>query len=200
MNYRKVYFRLNSSYKWGSGFSNEESVLFTKETRELFLNDGWTIKESSISNACDEFVKDKQCLYCHPQSISGAVLETNIEKIETLLKNFKGKSFYYSNTDIYEIVFDYDDTQILEILKERRNEIETELLKLLTTKRKNSFVVVNLFDFADKFKIKTITEHIGSSSSDINQIYIREILAELINSGKIETAETKHGLGYRTVK
>jgi hypothetical protein len=199
MKYKSVYFRINSSYEWGKGFSNEELALFIEEVRELFLYNGWELKYETSSNASDTFTKGKQELYCHPQSFSGAVIEEQIPVIEKMLKDFNGVSFRYKSTDIYETLFDYTPEQCLEILESKRNEIESELLGAYKTKRKNLFRQISFFDFAHKFKIKTIDNHIGASSMDVNQGFVNEIFQTLLKTGKIQSAQTRNGVAYKTV-
>ena len=198
MEFREVYFRLDSSYRWGSGQSQEDNQLFVKETRELFVQNGWEVKEPSICGGCDEFIKAKQRLYAHPMDLSGEALTEEIPIIEEILKNNNCQSFKLRKVDIYEILPDYDEEKVLELLNEKAQEIEDSLLSELKTKRKNLFRYFSIFDFASKYKISTISNHIVESSSDPNQRFIRDLFLRLLTEGKIIEGNTRVGKAYRS--
>jgi len=206
-NYKKVYFRIHTPMyynpKYGLGFSTpEDATLFDKTITELFLNDGWTIKEKKFKDSCNRVVKDKQELYLHPQSISGVVLEENIPHIEQLLSN--SSIFKFEKTDIYEDVFDITDEEYINILKSKQNEIEQNILAVYKTKRKNLYITdtwTPLIKVLDRYRIKRLSNYSGViSSSNIDVKYITELFENLIKQNKIVTAKTKYGLGYRTNK
>jgi hypothetical protein len=205
--YKEVYFRINTpSYyrsKYGVGFeSPEDGALFQKTVTDLFLNDGWAIKvERNSSGHCNTITKDKQELYLHPQSISGVVLEENIPAIENILSG--NNLFKFGKTDIYEDVFDLTYEEYLNILKSKQPEIEQAILRTYATKRKNLFVTdtwTPLNNVLDKYRIKRLSHYIGViSSSDPDVQWICGLFENLVNEGKIVTAKTKHGTGYRSV-
>ena len=105
--FKRAYFRINTpSYyknKYGVGFENQESRdCFENYVTELFLNDGWELKDKGTSSGCAEVTKDKQELYLHPQSFSGVILEENIKHIEELLSN--NDLFEFKRTDSFSPV------------------------------------------------------------------------------------------------
>lgn len=61
-NYKKVYFRIRTPMyynpEYGLGFSTpDDAMLFDKTIAELFLNDGWTVKEKKFKDSCNRVVK-----------------------------------------------------------------------------------------------------------------------------------------------
>lgn len=206
-NYKRVYFRICTPMyynpKYGLGFSTpEDAMLFDKTIAELFLNDGWAVKEKKFKDSCNRVVKNKQELYLHPQSVSGVVLEENIPHIEQLLSN--SNIFKFEKTDIYEDVFDITDEEYINILKSKQNEIEQDILAVYKTKRKNLYITdtwTPLNKVLDKYRIKRLSNYSGViSSSNIDVRYITEVFENLVKQNKIVIANTKHGKGYRTNK
>lgn len=205
-NYKKVYFRINTplyyNSKYGVGWGTlEDGELFKKTITDLFINSGWEIKKERFNGGCNTITKDKQELYLHPQEVSGVVIVENIPAIEKLLSN--GDLFKFEKTDIYEDVFDITDEEYIDILKSKQTEIEQAILKTYTTKRKNLFVTSTwtpLNNILDKYRIKRLSHYIGVySSSNADVQWISELFESLVNEGKITTAQTKHGIGYRSV-
>lgn len=207
-NYKNVYFRIHTPMyynpKYGVGFTTPgDADLFHKSITELFLNDGWEIKKERINiSCCNTMTKDKQELYLHPQSVSGVVLEENIPHIEQLLSN--SSIFKFEKTDIYEDVFDITDEEYINTLKSKQNEIEQDILAVYKTKRKNLYITdtwTPLNKVLDKYRIKRLSNYSGViSSSNIDAQYITELFENLVKQNKIVTANTKHGIGYRTNK
>lgn len=206
--YKQIYFRINTpSYypknqSW-VGFNNQEdSQQFHNTALNLFLNDGWKLKEDGYKGAgsCDRIMKDKQELYLHPQSFSGVVLEENIPYIEQLINN--SNVFKYERTDIYEDVFDITDEEYLSILESKKQYIEQDILETYKTKRSNLYITDTwscLNRVLDKYRIKRLSHYIGvisSSNKDVQYIY--EVFEKLVEQGEIIIASTKHGIGYRT--
>lgn len=204
--YKKVYFRIRTPMyynpKHGVGFTTPaDADLFHKSITELFLNDGWKIKKERINSGyCNTIIKDKQELYLHPQSVSGVVVEENIPYIEQLLSS--SNIFKFEKTDIYEDVFDITDEEYINILKSKQNEIEQDILAVYKTKRKNLYIIdtwTPLNKVLNKYRIKRLSHYSGViSSSNIDVQYIMELFENLVKQNKIVTANTKHGIGYRT--
>lgn len=205
--YKKVYFRIHTPiyYKssYGVGFNNDQDrSKFDTEAVNVFLNDGWEVKEPRTSGGCYTVSKDKQELYLHPQSFSGVILEKNIPYIEELLNN--NNVFRFEKTDIYEDVFDITDEEYLSMLESKRSSIELDLLELFKTKRSNLYKTSTMSvieKVLDQYRIKRLSHYIGVYSSDnIDWKFITDVFKELINTKRIVTATTKNGTGYRTDK
>lgn len=207
MNYKKVYFRINTpmyyNSKYGVGWgSPEEGQLFDVTIKNIFIKDGWRIKENEISDGCTTVINCKQELYLHPQSISGVVLIESIPHIEDLLSN--NDIFELERTDIYEDVFDITDDEYINLLKSKKEYIKQDILEACKTKRSNLYITDSwgvISNVTNKYRIKRLSNYIGVVSSDnIDIQYISELFESLVNKNKIITADTKHGIGYRTDK
>lgn len=204
--YKRVYFRINTpSYykrKYGIGFENQEAKdYFNSHATELFLSDGWEVKEKRTSGGCSEVIKDKQELYLHPQSFSGVVSEENIKYIEQLLSD--SSLFKFEKTDIFKEVFDLSDDEYISLLKSKQVEIEREILENYKTKRRNLYITdiwTPLQKVLDNYRIERLDHYVGVySSSDIDYQFILEIFEDLVKAKKIVTANCKSSPGYRTI-
>lgn len=205
--YKKVYFRIKTplySNPNGVGFSNDQDgQTFNTEALNIFLNDGWCLKNDKYksNNVCYRVTKDKQELHLHPQTFSGVIIEENIPYIEQLLSG--NKVFEHYHTDIYEEVFDITDEEYLNILKSKKKEIESDILEAYKTKRSNLYITSRspIEKVLNKYRIKRLTHHTGVySSSNIDWQYITDVFEGLVNEQKIVIAKTRHGIGYRTDK
>jgi hypothetical protein len=204
-NYKHVYFRINTpSYykaKYGVGFEDQNaSEVFDKAATNIFLNTGWQIKKEKYNGGCTGVIKDKQELYLHPQSFSGVVKGENIPEIEALLSN--SEMFKFERTDIYEDLFDMTDEEYINMLKEKTKEIRNDILKTFKTKKSNLYITdtwTPLQNVLKNYRVKRISKIYGMSSSDIDYLFMVELFENLINEGKIKTAQCQSGTGYRTV-
>jgi len=206
--YKEVYFRIETPMYYnnnGVGFKNQQdSESFHSKVLNIFLNDGWQLKEDKYKSngGCNKITKDKQELYLHPQSFSGIVLEENISYIEQLLSD--SNIFELRKTDIYEEVFDITDKEYLNILESKRQEIKLDIMEVYKTKRSNLYITNNMSQIKkvlDKYRIKRLSHYIGVySSSNIDWQYIADIFEGLVNEKKIISAQTRNGVGYRTDK
>lgn len=207
MKYKNVYFRISCPLyrgNWGIGFqSQEDKELFYKTVKDLFLNDGWEIKNKKYlsSSGCPRVIKNKQELYLHPDMFNGVVVEDNIQYIEQLIKTCGLLS--YRCADVYEEVFDITDEEYLKILESKQTQIKQDILTIYKTKRSNLYITdtwTPLNRVLNKYKIKRLSHFIGVvSSNDIDIQWIIQVFEKLINEGKIVTAECKNGTGYRTI-
>ena len=206
--FKNVHFRVETpSYynsKYGVGFDQEDREKFNAEVLNLFLNDGWQLKEEKYKSiwGCNRVIKDKQELYLHPQDFSGVVKVENIPYIEQLINS--STMFKLRCIDAYEEVFDITDEEYMNILKSKEKDIKQDLLETFKTKRSNLFIVdtwTAISRVLNKYKIKRLKSYIGVTSSDNADVqYFEELFKELISQGEIVTMGTKHGKGYRTRK
>jgi hypothetical protein len=205
-NYKHVYFRINSNnyyqQKEQEGLKDMEvTEAFHVDATNIFLNDGWEIKQKGYNCHCTTVTKDKQELYLHPNSFSGVVKKDNISHIENLIKN--SNILTHRNTDIYDDVFDLTDEEYINILQSKRPEIEKDILEAYKTKRKDLYKTNYscLEAVFKKYQIRRIKHYTSSySSSDIDYKYIESVFQNLIKENKILTAQTIRGTGYRTAK
>jgi len=203
--YKRVFFRINTpSYrtKNGIGFQGQDGKKFDNEAVNLFVNDGWDVKKRSDNGRCSTVTKAKQELYLHPDHFSGVAVKENIPHIEQVIKS--GKLFTPRWTDVYDEVFDMTDEEYLELLQSKKAEIEQDLLEKFQTKRSNLYITSSwngVNSVYSKHHLKRLSSYVGVySSSDPDWQFIEKIFNELVNEGRIVTAETKNGTGYRTNK
>ena len=102
-----------------------------------------------------------------------------------------------------EVLYDMTDEEYRGILDSKRDKIKEDLLECFNTKRKNLFVTDTcavVMNIKERYHIPRLHAHLGRSSSDIEWGYVGDVLQELIDAGAFETADTKHGTGFRTKK
>ena len=195
MAYKNVHFRLNSGYMT----EHENRDAFFNNITSLFSSAGWDVKKDDRIGRCPEVFKGKNRLYIHPQSASGEVAEGIIPEVEDILS--KGVAFKHYHTDVYETLYDMTDEEYRSWLESKKEFIKQDLLSAFITKRKNLYIsntgaVVE--KVKEKYHIPRLSKHLCRSSSDIEWGYVATVLEELKVSGAFETAQTKHGTGYRT--
>lgn len=194
--FAKVYFRINCpSYDFSNGFSDEKSKsAFYSEI--VGILEKYAIPEAVGLN----YVKGMECLYIHPQEISGVVQKNKIKMIAEDLSKCRTCSIRW--VDIYDDVFDMTDQDFRAILSGRTEEIENDILEAFQTKRKNLYVVYDPLGCSPIAKVsKKYSIYRKSNDSGIDWVcinFLNEVLQSLVQSGKIAQAETKHGTGYRT--
>lgn len=200
--YRNVHFRIDSGYKWGSGWqgcSSESIEGFNKEIQQIFIDAGWTITLARFSSSCPNAIKGKSKLYLHPMEVGGAVEIGLIKEVEQILSN--GQFFVYQETYIYGVLHDMSDEEYYAYLEAKKSDIENEIINQFKTKRKNLYITATwkpLENIREKFRVKRIDCNIGRASSDIELLYINELFIALLADGKIIESKTKSGVGYRT--
>lgn len=193
--FAKVYFRINCpSYDFSNGFSDEKSKsAFYSEI--VGILEKYAIPEAVGLN----YVKGMECLYIHPQEISGVIQKNKIKMIAEDLANCQTCSIRW--VDIYYDVSDMTDQDFRAILSSRTEEIENDILEAFQTKRKNLYIVYDPFGSPLAKVSKKYSIYRKSNDSGIDRVcldFLNEVLQSLVQSGKIAQAETKYGTGYRT--
>jgi len=197
MGYRQVYFRINSKYAYGSGWSNDDEATeaFKEETRRLFQEDGWTLQISKNSSVCDTAVKGLQELYLHPMHFSGVILEEEIPKIEALLA--KAATFQHRGTDCYEAYLELSDEDYWTLLETQKAEITAVILEQFKTKRRNLYKSGEAtMNIAQRFMVHRLCDKEGNRNKA--NLYVSQLIESLIAEGRLITARTKSGTGIRT--
>lgn len=141
-------------------------------------------------------------LYIHPQDISGTVAKNKVRKIAEALDAMDDVSIRW--VDVYEDISPMSEEAYRANLESKRSEIVEELLKVYETKRRNLYIVPNTLDLPEhraiaKFHIPRRCAR-RSTDDETGHKFIDEIFKELVEAGKIVSAETRKGLGYRTAK
>jgi len=198
MGYRKVYFRIRSKYAYGSGWADdaEAANAFREESRRLFQEGGWTIQPGKADRGeCDTAVKGQQDLYLHPMNFSGVVSEDEIPEIEAMLE--RASTFRCDGTDRYEKYLDLSDEEYWALLKSRKDEIVAAILERYKTKRRNLYKVGEAaMGIAAQFTVHRLCDKEGNHNKA--NLYVGQLIDELIADGRLLTARTKRGTGVRT--
>jgi len=200
MAYRKVYFRIQIySYNYGyghdAGWSSEaDAAAFQEESRRLFQELGWTLHAGG-DGTCDTVTKDRQDLYLHPTSFSGVMDEANIQPLQEELS--KTQTFRCYAVDCYEEYMDMSDEEYRAALKARRGEITAFILERCRTKRTNRYIVGPVaLSVAKKFEIRRLCDR--DRDNAVGNRFMSEVIDQLLQEGRLVTAETDHGEGIRT--
>lgn len=201
--YSRVFFRIDCpAYVFNShGYPSWEN----EERRQLFRSEaGAILKRFGIHEGIGGRFEDypMEHLHIHPQEISGVLSKNKIKTVAEALDACA--SFSVRWVDVYEDISPMTNAEYLSVLEQKRNEIESELLEILTTKRRNLYICLGygsnpLSVVADKHFIpRREAERSTDDGTGIN--YVRGIFDDLVDQGRIVSAETKHGTGYRTAK
>ena len=196
MAYRKVYFRIQTyAYGYDSGWSSEaDEAAFDNECCGLFQQLGWTLHPGS-NGGCDTVTKDRQDLYLHPFNFSGVMDEANIQPLQEQL--LKGKTFQCYAVDCYEEYADLSDEEYRASLEAKREEITTFILEQCRTKRTNLYITdLAAPHFAEHFEIRRLCDR--ERHNAVGNRFMSELIDQLLQEGRLVSAETTHGAGIRT--
>ena len=196
MAYRKVYFRIQAyAYGYDSGWSSEaDEVAFDNECRSLFRQLGWMLHPGS-NGVCDTVTKDRQDLYLHPTSFSGVMDESNIQPLQEHLS--KGTTFRCYAVDCYAEYADLSDKGYRAALEAKREEITAFILEECRTKRTNLYITDPVAPyFAEHFEIRRLCDR--DRRNTVGNRFMSELINQLLQEGRLVSAETTHGAGIRT--
>ncbi len=209
--YSKTYFRIDTdAYHFDKGFDANKEAAFAEEARKILESQGWTLIPPRFSSASPEAVKGNSHLYLHPMNFSGVCENDERKKLFEALK--AARVFSCRGVDVYDEVFDMNDEQLDTKLQEEKDDIISELLEVLTTKRSNLYYTDVGFlgiggRIAKRHSIKRLAIEGQRSNNGIDKCtdgicftFVQAVMNELIEEGKIVSSETKNGLGYRTAK
>jgi hypothetical protein len=207
--YSEVYFRIERNGYSGRGWDDqriengawksERREAFTSEVAGLFTAHGWTLEDGKYNGSANTVFKGKSCLYLHPQNFSGIAENSLIEEVAAFLSC--GKSFELPAVDIYEEIFDWPESEINAYFEQLRPDVDAAIIKRYTTKRRNLFTVGTeaLRDTANSFSIPVMPGTPDFSPRKAYPRYVAELFDEMLKNGRIVSATTKHGTGYRYV-
>ena len=200
MAYRMVYLRIrcscyNSGYGKDSGWASDaDQAAFKKESRRIFQELGWTL-HAGHNGVCDTVTKGHQDLYLHPTSFSGVMDEANIQLLQEQLA--KAQTFGCYHVDCYEEYQDWSDEEYRAALEAKRGEITDFILEQCKTKRSNLYIVDPVADrVAQQFEICRLCDK--DRNNGVGKRFAAELIAQLLQEGRLVTAETAHGEGIRT--
>lgn len=196
MAYRKVYFRIQT-YAYGCGCvwsSEADKAAFHHECGSLFQQLGWTLHPGS-NGVCDTVTKDRQDLYLHPFNFSGVMDEASIQPLQKQLS--KGRTFRCYAVDCCEEYADLGDEEYRAALEAKREEITTFILEQCRTKRTNLYITGPVaLHFAEHFEIHRLCDR--ERHNAVGNRFMSELIDQLLQEGRLVSAETPHGAGIRT--
>ncbi len=193
MEYREVYFRIRSSYRYDSGWPDKGvEHAFRDETRTLFQSAGWELHPARAdSGSSDTVTKGQQELYLHPMNFSGVIQTDEIPRLQALLEG--AHTFQCQGVDCYERYWDFTDAAYLERLEAQREEIIEAILERYQTKRKTGPAERSI---VKQFSVHRLCDKDGKNN--LANRYVGELVEQLIQEGQLVTAETRNGRGIRT--
>lgn len=198
--YCYAYFRTECAlYNWGKGWTSfpEARDTFDNAMSDLLRSLGIPEKDRSIGANYDE------ALYTHPSGLSGVVKKNRVKEIAEALTKCEIVKLRW--VDIYQNVSPMTDAEYLDFLQGKREEIEVELLRVFTTKRKNLYFSAGwrekVIDTGLPYHIPRREEVFANGSDGVlRNEWMKSVFQSLVDAGKIVSAPTKHGTGYRTAK
>lgn len=151
---RQVYYRIEVPYYTYTfaNYSNaekkeqmgrENTRKYDKEIIAIMQAAGWTLvtteRELKEKNACPQFTKGNQKLYCHPQNISGCVAADEVDAVAQLFA--QAKTFKHYKTDDYRDVIVTTSKEDEKLLYHQTHDgtVRKVLEELTTTKRRNLY-------------------------------------------------------------
>lgn len=196
MEYRKVWFRIDSKYRHDTGWPEQGAEdAFLVESRALFQGAGWELHPGRPgSGACDTVTKGQQELYLHPMNFSGVIQTDEIPSIQALLK--PAAAFHCRGVDCYEEYLELTDEAYLAWLESRRTEIEAEIIKRYQTRRRNLYITAPLAgEIAKRFSIRRLNDRDGRY--DFAGQFVENLIKQMLRDGRLAAAETRNGIGIR---
>ena len=194
MAYRMVYLRIRSSgYNFGWS-SDAEQAAFKEESRRLFHELGWTL-HAGHNGVCDTVTKGDQDLYLHPLSFSGVLDEANIQPLLEQLS--MAQSFRCYHVDCYEEYLDMSDEEYRAGLEAKRGEITDFILEQCRTKRSNLYITDPVAVIvAEQFEVCRLCDK--DRNNGVGKQFVTELMSQLLQQGRLISAETAYGEGIRT--
>ena len=194
MAYRRVYLSIRCYGYDPFSTRGTDLTAFKTESRRLFQDLGWTLHEGG-NGICDTVTKGCQNLYLHPQSFSGVLDEANIPLLREQLA--RAQSFQCYAADCYEEYLDMSDEEYRAILESKRDEITAFTLEQYRTKRSNLYIMDDAAEhIAKHFEICRLCDK--NRENRIGRRFVSELIAQLLQEGRLVAADTTHGVGIRT--
>lgn len=196
MEYRKVWFRIDSSYRYDTGWPDRGAEdAFLAESHALFQGAGWELHPGRPgSGACDTVTKGQQELYLHPMNFSGVIQTDEIPAVQAALST--AECFHCRGVDCYEEYLELSDEEYLALLGSRRDEIEAEILKHYQTRRRNLYVTgPGAESIARLFSVRRVNDKDGKH--DLAGPFVENLIGQMLGEGRLVAAETRYGAGIR---
>ncbi len=194
MAHRMTYLRIHCNNYDQGWHSDEKRNAFKKESRRILQASGWTIHKGT-NGVCDTVTKGKQELYLHPMSFSGVVDEAEVPSLLEQLST--AKTFQCYHVDHYEEYTDLSDEEYRAGLEAKRDEITNFILENCRIKRTDRYIVDPVAArVAKQFEICRLCDKNWHNSIGLR--FVSELIDQLLQQGRMVTAETDCGPGIRT--
>ena len=192
--YRKIYLRIKSNgYSFG-WTSDADKASFKEESRRIFQELGWNLHKGR-NGVCDTVTKGHQDLYLHPMSFSGVMDEADIEPLLEQLS--KAQTFNCYHLDRYEEYLDMSDEEYRAALEAKCGEITDFILEQCRTKRSNLYITDPVAEIvAKEFEVCRLYDK--DRNNGVGKQFAAELMAQLLQEGRLVSAETTQGEGIRT--
>ena len=152
-----------------------------------FISGAWSV--------CDTVTKDNQDLYLHPLSFSGVLDEADIQPLLEQLS--KAQTFGCYHIDCYEEYLDMSDEEYRAALEAKRGEITAFILEQCRTKRSNLYITDPVAVIvAEQFEVCRLCDK--DRNNGVGKQFVTELMAQLLQEGRLVSAETDYGEGIRT--
>lgn len=195
MRYWETSIQIRSSYTGQDWPSPAEKNAYLEETRRLFVGDGWTVEIGRQDCVCDTVRKGQQELYLHPSAFIGVVSEEGAREIERLLDG--ATTIRFQGIRRFREYFDLSDEDYRTRLVSQRGEIEAAILERYRTKRSNLYITEGQASkIAAQFTVHRLCDKDGRRN--LANLYVGQLMNEMLKDGRLVTAQTRHGLGVRT--
>ena len=157
---------------------------------------GWT-PTLGHNGCCDTVTRGQQDLYLHPDSFSGVMEEDSIQPLQEQLAAVRTRPFHCYAVDRYEEHMDMSDEEYRNMLESRRDEIAAFILEQYRTKRTNLYITDSVAEYAAEcFEIRRLCDR--NRQNRAGKQFSSELVAQLLQEGRLVAAETNNGLGIRT--
>ena len=127
-------------------------------------------------------------------NFSGVLDEASIQPL--LEKISKAKSFQCYHVDRYEEYLDWGEEEYRDALEAKRGEITNFILEQCRTKRSNLYIVDPVADrVAQQFEVCRLCDK--DRKNGVGKQFMADLIAQLLQEGRLVTAETDYGEGIR---
>ena len=139
--------------------------------------------------------KGYQNLYLHPLSFSGVLNEADIQPLLEQLS--KAQTFGCYHFDCYEEYLDMSDEEYRAALEAKRGEITDFILEQCRTKRSNLYITDPVAVIvAEQFEVCRLCDK--DRNNGVGKQFVTELMTQLLQEGRLISAETDQGEGIRT--
>lgn len=164
---KRVHIHLNSDYKWGRGWTEEESKRFDNEVLSAFKEAGYTVKEEKSSFSSPTLTKggSRLNIYMHPMDFSGYATQEEIDEILEILSSCECVSV---RDVLTEDIYDLNNWEYKNLLAKNAKEILVLAKEAKKKRRLSEFA----FDFAKSHRVPRYGDSGALTSDDVDISFI----------------------------